>query len=1310
MADYQSRHTGAQIDAGIDAANEALPRTGGTMTGPIALPSAPTEELNAANKGYVDKNYTIPVKQYGNTPFVIIDNERMQRNIALLGYKSDGSTNKYKDCSPVMRCPKILGINVYGDARVMLYIGDMVDGEFVLDSNYIFLTSSTGLHNYINPSANRLIETDGSKYFYYRVAVDGEYEIIMGEELPENGFEANAIAPFYATNDGEFASSATYSSLVLPSGCYYAVIPGADVTADQRSRIHVSYHTEDTNTLTVIPGGISFGHIPDDAGAALLRFPDGVSPDDLRVYASKPVLSNANNARASVIKEAAIDLAKKFSFVSQKAIAWDDSQRSMTQGKQFYGVPYSSRWKNSHHVGFEVSCETALNALADEYSIAYDGGKYYESGVAKFHDSVSGHSEINQGGDTVPSGGGPGYGLVCSSFLCLINGNAYPQTNRGFTFDKGFEVQKRTDLNSGMWLSNEALSHCVFVDEIFDKGYSLYHGIQPCIGKTVQTSEIASNAAITTDTRQWRLNGYSYSIANRNKTDVNQQLMKLDVAVAGGNIRPWRGNKAVYGPWDKSANGCGIGITIHNGAATARLTTPSGTVHSLSVSGKVYLDIASYVTEDGTYTLDSGAGTTAEYFRYFNHDDVTLTFDTDGRAVLMPDAEYVYAKVTGYGAGYESAGTGSGPIVIAAGQAYPDLAADPDRIEEVYAAIVADPTEGDCWGRYSCVCSKGVWDKDKVGLAKKEEIADKVDYIFKPTANLCNEDTIIKGSWWEASGLVTNQYTTAYYACEADVFGLNAVTLFGKAAVAGTSNPWLFNIFILNASGNVISQVTPKVYQAYTLQLPSDAKTIRFNYSASYAFTVMVNEGTEPLPYVPYDPKGEKLFPGQQEIEYLSKRFVTPNIVIGSEITAVIGDTIQVFFDSIIEGDTDGHIIKFSCAKGKFYPRYWEYTPVTGDSGEYPIEIAVCDLNGNELATAKSALKVVAVANPTAKKHVLCIGDSTMENGQIPIEASRRIKGTTGVATSPAALSLSNIAFVGRKKNADETVGWEGTGGWTFGTYNAAGVTSVRFTVTGAENLNIDDVYQVGNFQFKIAEINVTNGKGVIRCPFYYTTPYNSAWDVTAQSGTLSKSNGDGQTSIAYTAWTKESYQPFWNSSSGAFDILSYRDEYCGGQIDAICVLLGINNLISADPYMDVSSVVETAKTFCRNVHNQLANCKILLSTLPLTSVNGGIAANYGSSGAAGMYNANGMNHKVFAYNAAIIDAMKNDEFSSYVLVVSAHAQFDAENGYPTTQKAVNTRVTTTEILQTNGVHPRNEGYWQISDALAFRAVLGTFA
>lgn len=51
---YQSKHTGAAIDAGIDAAIAALPKTGGTMTGALILNGSPVNNLGAATKKYVD--------------------------------------------------------------------------------------------------------------------------------------------------------------------------------------------------------------------------------------------------------------------------------------------------------------------------------------------------------------------------------------------------------------------------------------------------------------------------------------------------------------------------------------------------------------------------------------------------------------------------------------------------------------------------------------------------------------------------------------------------------------------------------------------------------------------------------------------------------------------------------------------------------------------------------------------------------------------------------------------------------------------------------------------------------------------------------------------------------------------------------------------------------------------------------------------------------------------------------------------------------------------------------------------------------
>lgn len=54
LATYQSKHTGAEIDAAIDAAKAALPAKGGTMTGPLILHGNPSANLGAATKQYVD--------------------------------------------------------------------------------------------------------------------------------------------------------------------------------------------------------------------------------------------------------------------------------------------------------------------------------------------------------------------------------------------------------------------------------------------------------------------------------------------------------------------------------------------------------------------------------------------------------------------------------------------------------------------------------------------------------------------------------------------------------------------------------------------------------------------------------------------------------------------------------------------------------------------------------------------------------------------------------------------------------------------------------------------------------------------------------------------------------------------------------------------------------------------------------------------------------------------------------------------------------------------------------------------------------
>ena len=586
----------------------------------------------------------------------------------------------------------------------------------------------------------------------------------------------------------------------------------------------------------------------------------------------------------------------------------------------------------------------------------------------------------------------------------------------------------------------------------------------------------------------------------------------------------------------------------------------------------------------------------------------------------------------------------------------------------------------------------------------------KVGYVYAPSRNLFDESTKIKGAWWTPYGLESNEWTGRYSACEVNVTGHAAVTLSAES-LAG-DNPRLYNYFLVEADGSVSEEIIVSAYQPLTVAVPSGVARIRFNVNLNSDdapdFRVMVSSGTEALPYEPYG-LGEKRYPGEAEIEALQKNAVYCRIVPGSRIYAVEGDAVQVFFDSIIEGLSADMIVEFRCAKGRNYPRYWEYTPAAGDAGEYPIRVSVRNLRGSMLAEAECTLKVTAAAGPVSRKHVLCVGDSTMAQGQIPIEASRRIAGTAGSASSPAPLALSNLAFVGRKRSADGAVGWEGNGGWSYGSYVIAGSPAVRFAVSGADSLGINDLYIAGDFRLRIAEINLTGGSGEILCLFDRETPYSAAWDSTAQSGALISATGGGQP-ISYSAWTLENSQPFWNPDTNAFDILSYRDAYCGGQIDILCALLGVNSLIGLAPFDSPANAVDEARLFCRNVHSQLPGCRILLSTLPPASPFGGVGANYSAASDAGAFSAAGLNHRILAFNAALTDAMLDSEFADYVSVIPSHAQFDAANGYPAAARPLNTRTEETEILQTNAVHPNLSGYWQLSDALAFRAVLGALA
>ena len=91
-----------------------------------------------------------------------------------------------ENCSPIVKCPKYLGFRIEDDeTRIYLYIGTMRDGVFVLDEKYHIDTTSTGAVNYFRQTHNRFIETDGTKYFYYKINEGSKVSFVGSDTFPQ---------------------------------------------------------------------------------------------------------------------------------------------------------------------------------------------------------------------------------------------------------------------------------------------------------------------------------------------------------------------------------------------------------------------------------------------------------------------------------------------------------------------------------------------------------------------------------------------------------------------------------------------------------------------------------------------------------------------------------------------------------------------------------------------------------------------------------------------------------------------------------------------------------------------------------------------------------------------------------------------------------------------------------------------------------------------------------------------------------------------------------------------------------------------
>lgn len=563
-----------------------------------------------------------------------------------------------------------------------------------------------------------------------------------------------------------------------------------------------------------------------------------------------------------------------------------------------------------------------------------------------------------------------------------------------------------------------------------------------------------------------------------------------------------------------------------------------------------------------------------------------------------------------------------------------------------------------------------------------------VSFVVEYTGDqmLDKNSMVITGSWYFTSGsyvtLQSNEYTTRYGACKIPVpAGVTQVTVRNYHAYDNTRLTYALyaDADMLQIQRDYINQF---ISSDITLAIPAGTVYLLLdidNYTINPDAQIMVNAGSSALPYEEY----EKYYTYNGE-RYELYQTIPDMIKAPDSYDLVVSDTFQLFWKGIINAvHPEVYEVVGRCSAGRSFSEFFEITPAS--AGSLTLTINVYGKNHTLLQSKDVTLTVRAKAtSPGLQKNVLCVGDSLTTDGVWPKELYRRLTGSGG---TPAGDGLTNINFIGNR--VADGVHYEGYGGWTFNSYNTANVSDTSKDITTTHDKTSDDqhsIYQASNGStWKLETITAGSIKIMLVSGDPGTFPATGT--LTWVSGGLNHSN------IVYTASANSAGNPFWNSDTNAVDFANYASNQGVSTIDYVYVLLGWNNWSTAP-----ATYKAQAQTFIDNVHSSFPNAKIILMGLEIPSASG-LAVNYGATDNISDYYK--MQQYVFNLDSLYLELVDSN---TNVYSVNISGQFDTLHNMQTGTRQVNTRNSTTETYQTNGVHPATSGYLQIADA-AYRDI-----
>ena len=493
-------------------------------------------------------------------------------------------------------------------------------------------------------------------------------------------------------------------------------------------------------------------------------------------------------------------------------------------------------------------------------------------------------------------------------------------------------------------------------------------------------------------------------------------------------------------------------------------------------------------------------------------------------------------------------------------------------------------------------------------------------------------------------------------------------------------------------------------FRSNSIPYVEGAKYVRFTV-ASAVSDRMISYGTVQKSFSAY--MGRKLIINEDILPDNGLVLALPD-----KINAIVGDTLQLFYRGIIR-DYDPYIydITIKCNIGEQYPRYYEVTPKSSHIGEHSLQFVVRDRNAKVIVEKSVTLNVASVGSaPSSALNILCVGASGTTNGVWSGEFKRRLTASGG---NPSGLNFSNINFVGRMTSS-YGANYEATGGFHFKSYTST--TDLRLAKLYFDSthlpttVNIGDVYRYDGKNYTVSEINIPSTELGYAGYISLTPPDGSDLNL-PNGGTLTIVSGTGDSSLV-CQYAVTNGNPFLYD--GEIDIAQYATDYCGGAtINVVCTELFGNK---ESPYaFDLSTKMAEMKDFIDMFRAYNPNCKFIIGAQWMTDIKGGTGNSYGADGAYSSPNA--MKFTFVNILNALQDYIADNGLGEYVFIANWLGEFDAENAYQYTEKAVNTRAVTNatygvtevkEIVGTNGIHPSNMGYLQMADSM-YRAFVAKF-